>query len=134
MMREGVRGTCKDDWRAHDKRGHRRRRRATHRGGEHANAAAALLAPDFFTAITRARGVEQDRAALLHEIAHPQNPLERRLEGELCVRQSGELAVVRSIVAVHNGSLPLSRFRNIHVLASHADVWKCVAWQVTKLS
>jgi ketosteroid isomerase-like protein len=100
-----------------------------------ADGASRLLAPDF-TAITRARGVEQDRAALLDEVANPKSSVERRLEGELSVRQSGDLAVARSVVAVLDGSSPpvLSRFRNIHVLTWHGDAWKCVAWQVTKLS
>ena len=99
-----------------------------------ATAAGRLLAPDFI-AITRARGVEQDRTALLHEIEHPMNVAERSLDGDVCVRQSGDLAVVRSVVAVLAGSPPaVARFRNTHVLRLYDGAWKCLAWQVTKLS
>jgi ketosteroid isomerase-like protein len=100
-----------------------------------AEAAGRLLAPDF-SAITRARGVEQDRAGLLYEIANPTSAVQRQIEGELSVRQSGDLAVVRSIVAVvdESSSPPgLRRFRNTHVLTWHGEAWKCAAWQVTKL-
>lgn len=99
------------------------------------NLAASVLAPDF-AAITRARGVEQDRAAMLQEMANPANPgFVRRLERDLWIRQSGDLAVVRSIVEMVDGSpLPaITRFRNTHVLTRDGDVWTCVAWQVTKL-
>ena len=101
----------------------------------HADGASRLLAPDF-TAITRARGVEQDRAQLLEELAHPPRSLVRHLEGDPSVRQSGDLAVVRSVVVVTDGSSPpgVSRFRNTHVLTRQGDAWKCVAWQVTKLT
>jgi len=100
-----------------------------------ADAAGRLLAPDF-TAITRARGVEQDRAQLLKELASPASSLMRRLEGEPSVRQSADLAVVRTVVVVTDGSSPpgVSRFRNTHILTRQADAWRCVAWQVTELT
>ena len=100
-------------------------------------AAAALLAADF-TAITRARGAEQDRAGLLQELANPANPgLERRLEPDVWVRESAGLAVARSIVQVIDASTTppaVTRFRNVHVLTRDAGAWKCLAWQVTKLA
>jgi hypothetical protein len=101
-----------------------------------AAAADALLAADF-VAITRVRGVEQDRAALLGEIGHPPGqPVERRLEPETWVRQSGDLAVVRSVVRTIDGSTPpvTARFRNVHVLTREGGEWKCLSWQVTKLA
>lgn len=97
-------------------------------------AAERLLATDF-VAITRARGVEQDRTALLGEIEHPTTVAERSVDGDVWVRQSGDLAVVRSVVAVLSGSPPaVARFRNTHVLRLDDGAWKCAAWQVTKLS
>jgi hypothetical protein len=93
-----------------------------------------LLARDF-VAVTRSRGVEQDRTAMLREIELPANVAVRSLENDVWVRQCADLAVVRSIVSVHAGSPPgVARFRNIHVLRLYDGEWKCVAWQVTKLS
>jgi ketosteroid isomerase-like protein len=96
-------------------------------------AADRLLADDF-TAITRARGVEQGRADLLDEIGKSKTPGQRRLESDPWVRQNGDLAVVRSVVTMPGESpAQLNRFRNTHVLARTGGQWKCVAWQVTKL-
>ncbi len=103
------------------------------------NAADAIAAGRYlsenFIAITRARGVEQGRQALLEELAHPENPsLHRRVEERPSVRQSGDLAVARSVVSILDGSPPFAtRFRNVHVLAREAGGWKCISWQVTKL-
>jgi ketosteroid isomerase-like protein len=102
--------------------------------GMDATAAGRLLASDF-AGITRGRGAEQDRAAMLVEVAHPKNEVRRRLEGEPWVRQSGNLAVSRSVVEILDGSPPVvTRFPNTHVLTREGSAWKCVAWQVTTLS
>jgi hypothetical protein len=101
-----------------------------------ADAARAELAADF-SAITRGRGVEQDRDAMLKELANPPNPaLQRRLEPDPWIRQSGDLAVVRSVVEVIDPTAtpPTTRFRNTHVLSRAGGAWTCVAWQVTKLA
>lgn len=100
-----------------------------------AGASAAELATDF-VGITRARGVEQDRDAMLQEVANPKSLVERQLEPERWVRQSGDVAVVRSVVVVYDGTSPpvVARFRNVHVLTREGDAWKCLAWQVTKLA
>jgi ketosteroid isomerase-like protein len=101
-----------------------------------ADAAARLLAPDF-AGITRARGVEQDRAGLLRAIGDTTGPsMHRRLEPDAWVRRSGDLAVVRSVVEVLDDSSPpgATRFRNVHVLIRHGEGWTCAAWQVTMLT
>lgn len=96
---------------------------------------ASVLSKDF-TGITRARGVEQNRDEMLEEVAHPKNPDERRLEPKPWVRQSGDLAVVKSIVTMPDAAQPsgIKRFRNLHVLTREGGEWKCVAWQVTGLA
>jgi hypothetical protein len=102
--------------------------------GMDAAAAGRLLASDF-AGITRGRGAEQDRAAMLVEVAHPKSEVRRRLDGEPWVRQNGDLAVSRSVVETSDGSpSSATRFRNTHVLTREGGAWKCVAWQVTKLS
>lgn len=99
-----------------------------------ADAARRLLSKDFI-AITRARGVEQEREALLDELAHPKNPsVTRTLEGIPSAWQTGDLAFVRSIVSIQDGEPPIAvRFRNLHILRREGDAWACLAWQVTKL-
>jgi hypothetical protein len=100
-----------------------------------ASAAEALPSTDF-TAITRARGVEQNRTALLAELAKPARQVTRQLEGPAEVLASDTLGIARSVVAVYEGTPPAltGRFRNIHVLTRYGVSWQCVAWQVTKLS
>jgi hypothetical protein len=97
----------------------------------------AILAKDF-TAITRARGQEQDRDALLKEIANPKNPnLNRELEKHgYWERYSGDLGVARSLVATTDRANPQAepkKFRNIHVFQRQREQWRCVAWLVTEL-
>jgi Domain of unknown function (DUF4440) len=96
-----------------------------------------ILAKDF-TAITRARGEEQNRDSLLAEIANPKNPnLHRELEEHgYWERSSGDLGVVRSVVATTdrtNLQAKPKRFRNIYVFQRRQDQWRCIAWQVTEL-
>jgi len=95
-----------------------------------------LLARDF-TGITRARGVEQNREEMLDEVAHPKNTSERTLEKDPppWVRQSGDLAVVKSVVTMPDlgAATGTKRFRNVHVLTREGRAWTCVAWQVTAL-
>jgi hypothetical protein len=97
-----------------------------------------VLAPGF-AAITRSRGEEQDREALLREIANPKNAdLHRRLDERSCwVRHSGELGVVRSLVETGPRATPFAVtdiFRNTHVFERQAERWRCIAWQVTKMT
>jgi Domain of unknown function (DUF4440) len=96
-----------------------------------------ILAQDF-AAITRARGVEQNRDALLAEVENPKNPNLRRELGEsdLWVRVSGDQGVVRSLVKTTDRTSPdeaPTTFRNVHVFERQGESWKCLAWQVTKL-
>jgi ketosteroid isomerase-like protein len=99
--------------------------------------AAALLA-DNFSLITRARGEEQEKNALLEEIAQPRNPnLRRQLDEDgLWVMASGDLGVVRSVVIVTDktdSAAAPKKFRNAHVFEKQQKEWHCVAWQVTEL-
>ncbi len=95
-----------------------------------------ILAEDF-TAITRARGEEQNRDALLEEIANPKNPnLLRKLDPGAWERESGDLGVVRSFITMMDRTNPQAepgRFRNIHVFQRQQGRWLCVTWQVTGL-
>lgn len=101
-------------------------------------ASEAIIAPDFL-GITRARGVEQDKEAMLNELANSQNPnLRRSLEDDqFWADMCGHLGVVRSVVALTDSSNPQAapkRFRNMHVFEHRAGQWVCLAWQVTALS
>lgn len=97
-------------------------------------AADRLLAPDF-VAITRSHGAEHNRKELLNKIVNPGLTFVRRIEGEPWVEHGADLAVVRSVVVILDGSPPAEvRFRNTHVLKRYGDEWKCLAWQVTKLA
>jgi hypothetical protein len=96
-----------------------------------------ILAQDF-AVITRARGVEQNRDALLEEVANPDNPYLHRVIGEsdFWVRVSGDQGVVSSLVTTTDKASPdeaASTFRNVHVVELQRGSWKCIAWQVTKL-
>lgn len=86
-----------------------------------------------FAGITRAKGKEQGREALLDSIAEPADPsLRRRLEStKVWVWATPGCSVVRSVV-VTDGPEP-GRFRNVHVLAPEEGVWRCLVWQVTEL-
>jgi len=99
-------------------------------------AAEAVLAEDF-AAITRARGVEQDRDGLLDEIAQPKSSTVRRALGDdLWLHQSGDLAVVRSLVTTTDDAAPADApktYRNLHVFERRDGRWKCLAWQVSEL-
>jgi len=98
--------------------------------------AARELAADF-TQITRMTGVEQRRDEYVKAVADPPPPeRHRQLEPDPWVRQSGDLAVVRSVVETTERATPpaTARFRNIHVLTREGGAWKCLAWQVTKLA
>ena len=99
--------------------------------------AESILAEDF-AAITRARGVEQNRYDLLEEVANPKNPTLRREldESDLWIRISGNQGVVRSLVRTTDRSSPNDppvTFRNVHVFERQRDSWNCLSWQVTKL-
>ncbi|MGQ0537725.1 MAG: nuclear transport factor 2 family protein [Gemmatimonadaceae bacterium] len=98
--------------------------------------AAKVLAEDF-VAITRARGEEQARAALLQEIANPRNPnITRAIEAEPRERVSGDIGMVRSIVRAVDKTQPgatPNRYRNIHVFERRQGDWRCVLWQVTEI-
>ena len=105
---------------------------------EHDKAKAHSILAQNFAAITRARGEEQDRDALLKEIADPKNPNLRRelLERDCWERVSGSLGVVRSIITTPDRTAPQAapgRFRNVHVFENQQGDWRCVAWQVTEL-
>jgi Domain of unknown function (DUF4440) len=91
-----------------------------------------------FTAITRSRGEEQNRDAMLNEIENPKNPNAFReiLEDSTSIWKSGDLSVVRSLFAMRDKTDPqavLRRFRNMHVFEKQQGHWQCIAWQVTEL-
>jgi hypothetical protein len=97
-----------------------------------------VLAADF-TQITRARGVEQARPALLDELEKPANTgiLRSLVAGSLSTKTSGDLAVVRSLVETRDAAQPAAapgRFRNIHVFERQQNRWRCVIWQVTRVN
>ena len=97
--------------------------------------AAAILAEEF-TAITRASGVERNRDELLADIADPKRSIRRDLDDDVWVRNSGDVAVVKSLVTTVDEAAPADpprRFRNLHVFQKQTGEWKCVAWQVTEL-
>lgn len=89
-----------------------------------------------FTAITRARGEEQNRGDLLNEIENPKNPNIHRMVDVLSPLGSDKIVVVRSVVTTtdqaDSKASPRS-FRNIHVFEKQQEIWLCVAWQVTEL-
>ena len=89
-----------------------------------------------FTAITRARGEEQNRGDLLNEIENPKNPNIHRIVDLLSTLGSGDIVVVRSVITTTDQADPKAspkRFRNIHVFEKQQGTWLCVAWQVTEL-
>jgi len=89
-----------------------------------------------FTAITRARGEEQNRDDLLNEIENPKNPNIHRIVDVLSTLGSGDIVVVRSVVTTTDqadSKTPPKRFRNTHVFDKQQGTWLCVAWQVTEL-
>ena len=89
-----------------------------------------------FTAITRARGEEQNRGDLLNEIENPKNPNIHRMVDALPPLGSDKIVVVRSVATTtdqaDSKASPRS-FRNIHVFEKQQEIWLCVAWQVTEL-
>ena len=94
-----------------------------------------ILAQNFI-AITRARGAEQGRDDLLQEIETPRKEWHRTVEEIAPPLISGDIGVVRSIVATAEKATPevtVGRFRNIHVFENQQGEWLCVAWQVTEL-
>lgn len=99
--------------------------------------AESILAPSF-TAITRARGEEQNRSKLLEEMAQPKNPnIQRELDNQgFIIWKSEDLAVAKSLVTTQDKTdkqiLP-KRYRNIHVFERLEGQWRCVSWQVTEL-
>ena len=96
-----------------------------------------ILAPSFI-AFTRARGEEQGREAVLHEIAHPLNPnLQRTVDpARVFERVEGKIGVVRSLVLVTDRSKisePPMKFRNLHVFEDEGGRWRCVIWQANQI-
>jgi hypothetical protein len=97
-----------------------------------------ILAKDFLF-ITRARGDEQTRASLLDEVAQPKNPAVQRtlVDGSVSTRGSGDLCVVWSVVSTRDTANPGAaegRFRNVHVFERQQQEWRCLSWQVTKVT
>jgi hypothetical protein len=88
-----------------------------------------------FLGITRASGVEQNRAQLLDQIAHSPNNVLRKLEESIATTYAAEgFALVQSIIQVTASvGTPQGRYRNLHAFERQNRRWSCVAWQVTKL-
>jgi hypothetical protein len=90
-----------------------------------------------FTALTRSGGTELGRADFLAGIAAPSaaGPWRSLEPGSLDIVESGDLGVVRIVMAVTNGveRAPIERFRNIFLFRRTGSGWRCLAWQVTRL-
>ena len=89
-----------------------------------------------FTVISRSRNEEQEREAMLEEIARPNPDLHRSLEeAEFATWPSGALNVVRSTVVLRNAAQPGEprRFRNLHVFQDEDGEPRCIAWFVAEI-
>lgn len=95
-----------------------------------------ILSEDFTG--TRENGQEQDRAALLIEIATPSHPNFVRNVSDVSVLAVNEnVGVTRSIITAWDQNapaIPSAEFRNIHVFRYQEGNWRCITWQETRLN
>ena len=85
-----------------------------------------------FIAITRSRGVEQNRVKLIEAIKSGNQNIKRELNG-IRVFNYGTIAVNRSLVTVKENGKEDTIFRNIHIFENEGEQWLCKIWQITKL-
>lgn len=87
-----------------------------------------------FIAITRSKGVEQNRIKLLEAIKSSDTNKKRELnEKHFRVFYYDNLAISRSLVTVKENGKEDTIFRNIHVFKYQNSRWLCEMWQVTQL-
>lgn len=87
-----------------------------------------------FIAITRSKGVEQNRIKLLEAIESSNKNIKRELNEEhFRVFYYDNLAVSRSLVTVKENGKEDTIFRNIHIFEYQDTRWLCKMWQVTQL-
>ena len=87
-----------------------------------------------FIAITRSKGVEQNRIKLLEAIESSNTKIKRELNKEhFRVFYYDNLAVTRSLVTVKENGKEDTIFRNIHIFKYQNSRSLCEMWQVTQL-
>lgn len=98
-----------------------------------------ILAHDYLP-ITRASGaVDESRQAHLDRIANPSGSLTRDAENatiDVSLFLEGQVAIARTeLPTTDPGKTPAdASFRNMQVFLKREGEWKCVAWQVTRIS